>query len=673
MISRRYLFHVASLATAALGGGGLAAPARGATGALRLGDLAGLPAGADAAPRHIAGQGWFEPADPAGGEADGILRIAGADGRHWLRSGFAGALDPGWFRQPDDGPDDALAIQRACDHAARFGPFAVELGSRRYLCRSALTIDPVRVVLRGSGAVLDFSSMPEPPARDPVMVLSELPAEPGWRHEGGAFHRDEAPAEPLSHFLSLPEPGRYRITVTVGALSGSADYPAIYLTMNGTDREPLGGMTMISPGRYDFEVEGPQSAAKLSIETDCAVRIDRLEIQPQGRRECVLIQSGEESPQYGHLWMEGVTLAGPGQGTALHGMRFETLAEARSSRLEMRNVSVAGFETGLIFSHRAYLIRATGLRCACEGTGLHFLAGLDDAGELISLYGSTIEASRVAIRNNGGELAMFGTAIDFVDQVFVGTGRLMLRGCHLETNRPKAADLPLFDLGNGDLSIESGSFMVTGSGFEHGNQCDHIFELRSRGATAMMRDVSIYNLRSQSGALAGGPGRLDTAQIRGGRPRHMAPVVQFSPERNLLGPLPHDLRGSDSPSGDFTRLPADGAAVTIPPEIRHVWLFAQAVPGAELGVAFRIRSENPGNVWVVTQALDGAVRLPVGDHWLVEAGPGWNRVLRNTGPSHPSARLDGRVPDGFPEIALKFDLSELEGAVELADIFLCAC
>ncbi|MDO5643660.1 MAG: hypothetical protein Q4G26_14905, partial [Paracoccus sp. (in: a-proteobacteria)] len=662
---------MAALASAGTGvAGGGTAQAQGIGAAAGLADLEGLPA-AGAGPVWLAAQGWFAPA-PADDDApaDGILRVEGSDGHIWQRMGFAGSLDPAWFRAPDDGADDAAALQRAFDFAALHGPMAVQLGARRYDCRRALSADPTRLILQGLGAVLDFTAMPAPAETPPLLGLADLPPMQGWHHDGGALTRDEAPAGTLSHPLSLPDPGRYRVRILIDALSGHADYPAVTIAIRDPQGEAVAGLIAASPGFYDFEITGPGSFT-LDLGTDCAIRISRLDITHEGLRECLLIRAGENSPQYGHLWTEGITLRGPGIGTTLDGMRFETMAEARSSRLEMRNITVEGFRAGLTFSHRAYLIRALGLRVACE-TGLHFLGGSRDAGELISLYGATLEAARVAIRNNGGEIALFGTAIDFVDQIFVGSGRLMLEGCHLEINRPKAADLPPFDLGHGDITISSGSFMVTGNDFEAGNQCDHIFTLRARGATASMRDVSIYNLRSQSGALAGGSGRLDVARLRGGRPRHMAPIVQFAPGRNLLGPLPLDLGEAPAPDAPLTPRPAPENAFQGSPDAPFIAVTARAIPGAELGLSFRIRSDTPGTVWVTAVAVSGKTRTRISDSWPVEVTPEWHQHMFNSASTHPDI-ASGRMPDGWPGVALFFDQSALTGPVDYADLFLCAC
>ena len=670
-MSRRGLIRAGWLTAAGLGAVFAGRRAHGdiAVQPRRLDDLARLQPGPT--PLHVPGQGWFAAAPADGTEPDGILRLPGPDGSFWQRLDFDGIVDPAWFATDADGDDDAPMIQRAADHAERYGPFAIGLGSRRYMCMTALTIDPTRVALQGTGAILDFSRRPEPVVTAPLASLSDIAPDLGWTRQQGILSRDAGPATTLIHFLSLPDAGRYRIAFTVGALRGDVDYPSVTVSLSGARREAVSGVTAIASGTYMFEVEGPLTAARLTIETAAAVTIDSLTVTAQDRRECILIRATQDSPQYGHKWMSGIDVKGPGHGTALDGLRFETLIEAQSSRLALRDVTVRGFQTGLVLSHRSYLIHATGLRCACD-IGLHVLGGLQDAGELISLYASVIDGGRIAILNEGAEITLFGTAIDFVDQVVVGSGRVTLQGCHLEVNRPKAADMPLIDLSWGDVTLIGGSFGVTGAGFDDGNQCDYIFHLRARAATALMRDVQIYNLRSQSGALAGGPGRLDVERVVGRRRRHMAPIVQFDPARNLLGPMPLDLRTSAAADGTFERFPTDAQSFKVSAAYRYVWLVGRTGPGVELGAAFQVRSDTPGTITAQLQALDGDRRVPIGDAWPVTVTADWQTYRNNSGDTHPSASTDGRMPSGCSEVALMLDLSSLTGTVEVADIFLSA-
>ena len=641
------------------------APARNAVAELATRPMADSPA-------WVEGHGWYE-SFPADGDADGLLRVAGLDGRHWRLSG-TDALRPQWFIHPGDEMDAAKAIQRACDHARRHGPLRIDLGSARYRCRSRITMDPTRVILTGAGAVLDFRDMPEPPVLDPVVTLSQIrpTLEDGsWHRDGEVLVHDGGPMEALTHFVALPQPGRYRVTFNVSALSGSVEYPMMRITVSRSDRTRLGGLVAVAPGLHVFEFESSQTAARLVIESDSHAEIDRLVLDWQGERECVLVQVAEGGDQYGHKSMYGIKLIGPANGTRLHGMRFETLANTRSSRLHMYDMEVGGFQTGFVFSHRSYLVRGYNLRCVSE-IGMHFLGGTQDAGELFSFFGSVIEGSRIAIQSNGAEFLLDGTSVNFVDQIFVGSGFLTLQGCHLEINRPTDPARAPFDLVWGKVVMSGGTFIITGVGFEEGNACDHIFMLRSRAATALLSDVSTYNLRTLTGALAGGPGRLDTARLRGRRPRHTAPIVQFAPERNLLGLLPHDARSSATPEGPFEHHLVQQAAFSITSRVQFAWVCGMAQPGAEVGVSLELMGDMDGEVVLMIQAIDGETRKNISNRWRVPVHMDWTRFQANTADTHPSVQADGRMPDGWPQVALLIDRSGYDGKLELRSAFLSA-
>ena len=615
------------------------------------------------------GQGWFEPAT-ADRPADGIVRIAGREGSQWRRVD-RDALRPEWFATATDAADEAILIQRACDHAARFDLGAVTLGARRWDCRSRITLDPTSTILRGDGAVLDFGALPLPPPSDPLVTLVDLPEAPGWTHDLGVLRSAYGEADALQLPLSLDRPGRFRISFLLAALSGWQDYPALFVTVEDGQGTSQGGVTAIAPGLYSFEVPGNIGDARLTLRADASVRIDSLEVTEQGNREALLIAATADSPQYGHKWMEGFDIVGPGRDSGLHGVRFQTLNESKSSRLMMRDITIRDFDTGLVFSDRAYLVRGDNLRIACD-TGLHFLGGSRDAGEMLSLTDSVIDGGAVALRSNGAEFVLSATSIDFVEQVFVGSGHVTLQGCHLELKRPTAPERPPFDLAQGHVDMRGGTFLITGDDFEAGNQCDHIFELRSRGATAAMDNVMIYNLRSQSGALAGGPGRLDVSRMRGRRPRHMAPLVQQVPERNLLGPLPLAVFTSDMAQGRLSPLVTEGQIIRAEPDLRHLWLVGHAPAGAEIGLSLDIRADSDGTVEATLQGIRGDERLSFGDSWQISVTTSWANYRNNIGDTHPSATFEGRMPDGCDAIALYLDLSALIDPVEIDEVFLCA-
>ena len=623
----------------------------------------------DQSPVFVSDQGWFDigPPDEA---LDGITRIAGPDGAHWVRRDFHGTLRPHWFARPGDGSDDALMVQRACDHAIQYGPVKIDLGNGRYQCESRLIFDPTHVILTGSDAILDFTNRAEPASSDPELTLSQLQLTDGWDIRDGSLFADET-AQPLNSYLTLQDEGRYRFEIDVASLAGSADFPSLTVTVANAQRETITTSLIIAPGKYCFEIDGPETSARLSFTADANVQIDRVSVTSQGWRECILVRAGVESTQYGHKWMDGIEIVGPGQDTKLHGIRFDTKEQAKSSRLSLRQVTVRGFETGLVFADRAYLINGTEVRIACK-TGIHFLNASKDAGELITFSDTVFDGGSVALRNGGGEFMLTNCAIDFVDRIYVGAGELTLQGCHLEVNRPKAADTPLFDLSVGTIAILGGSFGVTGANFEAGNQCDHIFELRSQAATATMNDVTVYNLRSQSNALAGGEGWLDVTRVRGRRPRHMAPITQYKPTRNLLGALPFDLRTSSTADGPFERYPTQETSFKVSNAFRNVWLFGIAPVELELGVTFDVWSEQEGDIFAMLQAFNGGRRVQISDRWHLKVGEDRLRFGAHTGDTHPSVAGNGRMPTGFSEFALFLDLSALEGSVEISSPFVCA-
>lgn len=249
--------------------------------------------------------------------------------------------------------------------------------------------------------------------------------------------------------------------------------------------------------------------------------------------------------------MKGVEVIGPGEGTRFHGIRFEARAVARSSP-DLRNVVVRGFQTGLVFSHRSYLVRFYGLRCVSE-IEFHFLGGSEDAGELIGFFGGVIEGARIAVLGDDAEFLFDGYSFDFVDQVFVGSGLLTMQACHLEIDRPKAED----------------SFKVS-------------------------------------------------------------------------------------------------------PQFRFVWLVGTSKPGAEAGVAFQLKGDLEGRVVAMIQSIDGESRTTIGDRWTLDVTLDWTDVRANTGNTHPSAALDGRMPEGYGQVALMLDLSGYQGTLEVRNVFLCA-
>jgi hypothetical protein len=637
-------------------------------GSARLENLYNLPPTPN--PVWVEDQGFFA-AVPRAGEPDGVVRIAGPGDWDWLRVGFSGTVRPQWFARGGDGGDDALAIQRACDYTASGRTGEVDLGNLRYKCRSRIEIDPTRTAIVGSGALLDFSDYRPPAAGDRVVAtLDSVLPDGDWERDGAALVHSDGPETGLKYFVTLPEKGRYRVDVRYGRIEGSGQLPFSRLSLSTSDGTLLARHTSTAAGRYIFEFVAEQPVARLTLESDADVRLEALTVTWIGQRECILVRSLEDSPRSGHKWMEGVEIAGPGGDTILDGIRFETLHEVRSSRIEMRNVNLHGFDTGMVFSHRSYMCRFYGVRCVSR-VSAHFLGAVRDAGESLSFYGCILGGGETAILNNGVEVIVTASSLNFCRQVFVGTGTLTLQGCHIELHRPTDAR-PFFDIGGGHTMISGGVFLISGHEFELGNQCEHIFALRSKRASALMSDVTCYNLRTQSNALAGGAGRLETVRLAGGRPRHVAPIVQFLPERNLFGPVPWDIRQSEGIDGKLVPLAMEGDTLRVEPTLDHLWLVGLSQRGAELGLAFEARAEDEAELEIRIFGLRGEERLQLDRRWLAFFEHEWRHYARSTGESHGSAQTDGRAPDGYDRIAVHLDLSRVSKPMEIRHPFLSA-
>jgi hypothetical protein len=668
MITRRGMVNGMALVAGALGAGYAARARAGTPVAVRLADLPGV--GPSPQPVWVEGQGWFVSV-PATGSPDGVVRIAGSDGTEWLRSDYRGTVHPQWFVSEDDAGDDARAIQRACDFAAAERTAQVDLGNAVYRCRSRLEVDPTRTAIVGAGALLDFAEFKGAAANEDVLRLDSSVLNGGWQRDGTALVHVNGAETEMKHFLALAEEGRYRVDLAYSRLEGTNNLPFCRLRLTTPDGELIGRHTSVAAGRYAFEVTGPHPVVRLTLESDADVRLESLTITRHGRRECILVRSSEDSGRSGHKWLEGVTIAGPGEGTLLHGIRFETEHETRSSRIDMRNVVIEGFDTGMVFSHRSYLCRFYGVRCVSR-VAVQFLGSSEDAGEGNAFFGCILGGGEIGIVNNGAEVMLNSTSVNFCKQVFVGSGTLTMQSCHIETHRPTEPAQPLFDIAGGHVSVSGGVFLVSGQGFEEGNQCDHIFELRSRAATATMAEVTCYNLRSRTGALGGGPGRLETVRLRGWRPRHIAPIVQFDRARNLLGAAPFDFRRSDAIEGSLSALPMEGETLLIAAEVSHLWLCGRAQPGVEIGVSLEARCAIEADIDLQVFALDGEKRLALDRPWLTRFGPDWRLYQNSTFDAHPAASTDGRMPEGFGQLALLLDLSRAEAPVELRGPFMSA-
>jgi len=103
--------------------------------------------------------------------------------------------------------------------------------------------------------------------------------------------------------------------------------------------------------------------------------------------------------------------------------------------------------------------------------------------------------------------------------------------------------------------------MVSGDDFDPAPKNDAVFSLEGTRSRAVLNNTSVYNLRSSSGAIGTGNGRLITRGINGGPVKEIDPVPMNTSKADLFGDggkfLDSDFRIetdiSSDPSADMDR------------------------------------------------------------------------------------------------------------------------
>lgn len=646
---------------------------------------------------------------------DGAIRIAShvrpGDG-HWLRIAYDGTkVRPEWFGTLAEGTDHAPVVQKAIDFVVAEKGGLVDLGGRRYRCLSTIEMDPTLCILSGSAAVLDFSDCPEVDTSQSVgrVSLSDLGslAAGAWRWQDGVLRLEGDESSPLVIQRTLTRGERYRLDIQVEALEGDPNNPFLRLTIgDATGKADALRQIVRTAGRYayDFEWEGSGDAT-LSLTSNSAVTIDAFSLAPRGRRECLRIRSRQDSPQYGHTWLQGVRLYGPGRDrqrkTELEGIRFETETPTRSSRLAVRDVVVEGFATALTLSDRCYLVQFAQSRFIGE-TAVHFLNGSEDAGENISFFGCILGGGKIGILNGGAEFNLFGTSINFTDQFYVGSGTLFASGCHFETERTLRPDQYLFDVGSGRVALEGGTILVSGRDFKAGNQADHIVMTRSRLAGFTMNGTFCYNLRSRTNVFAAGPGTIQLTNLAGDAVKFVASIPTQNAASNLFGPASRldrdpiclsvrllDAEGRDDSSlgmihrsadegekGEKGDVPAGRLEVTKDASAGtplFLWLMVPAKTGSRVSWSLDLKSVGSDetrslsiDLLYVQIMAEAAGRM---GGWVAAKRPSpvdlsprseWLVVTGTTLDTREDEWSDGAVPSFATHIALRIDLSTFD-------------
>ncbi len=242
--------------------------------------------------------------------------------------------------------------------------------------------------------------------------------------------------------------------------------------------------------------------------------------------------------QYGQATqrIEGLSLRGTGDKSTAAAILFRADQPGLSSRISLYNINITGFQDGLRFEDRAYLIQVYSTAISGCVNSIMVPPSLQDAGENMAFFGCTLSAGGVAVRNQAGfEFNFFGTSFDFTDQWYVGDGAANFHGCHFETAKP-LRPAPLFDVeGDGILNFHGGTIMVSGNDFDPSPKNAAVFHLAGARSRAVLSETSVYNLRSSSGAMGTGAGRLITRNLNGGAVKEIDAVPMNASKSDLFG------------------------------------------------------------------------------------------------------------------------------------------
>jgi hypothetical protein len=109
--------------------------------------------------------------------------------------------------------------------------------------------------------------------------------------------------------------------------------------------------------------------------------------------------------------------------------------------------------------------------------------------------------------------------------------------------------------GDGVLNFFGGSMMVSGNDFDPAPKNAAVFNLQGARSRAMLDGTAVYNLRSSTGALSTGRGRLVTRGLNGGAVKELAPMLMSAPGMDLFGGAglfagPAIMIDADMTSGD---------------------------------------------------------------------------------------------------------------------------
>jgi hypothetical protein len=343
---------------------------------------------------------------------------------------------------------------------------------------------------------------------------------------GASAAADSAGAQAATTSASLdPSPG---VTDHIPMIQAAVDR----LELQGGGRVDLGS------GRYNC-LSGPlriDPTRTTLVGAGATLDFSRRQIDADDPR-CVLVIPKASSSQYGHAAyrLEGIKLVGPRRAKGSVAIAFRADSRARSSRLAVYDLDIAGFDTGIQIEQGCYLTQFYSSSVRDCMTCVRMPPNQADAGENIAFLGCTLMNSRLAIDNAGGSNLIFvASSFDYVDLWYDGAGLVNFFGCWFEKQKPNSA-APLFYVRGGTLLFHGGLMQVSGINFEKEPTDNAVFQIDSKYSRVILDGIFLWNIRSSIHALAAGPGRLISRDILGGSNKQVNGIPNASRRQDLFG------------------------------------------------------------------------------------------------------------------------------------------
>jgi len=135
--------------------------------------------------------------------------------------------------------------------------------------------------------------------------------------------------------------------------------------------------------------------------------------------------------------IDGISLAGPGSGTASVGMNFDSTAPYNVAYMGLRDISVLGFYNCLTFRDNTYLISGNGLNLRSDGGAcLTDYSGLTNAGERMAFSNCIMSGGLYALicenPNSTWEFVNCSFDCSYTEIYMVGAGQVSCTNCHFE-------------------------------------------------------------------------------------------------------------------------------------------------------------------------------------------------------------------------------------------------